>query len=127
MDQQQTTFNDLPVLMGKMLSKLERVEEMLDSVREDLDKTLAKNSDEHIPMTLAEACEFLRMKPSTMYYHLERGNIPATHQGKNYILYKDELLRWTEKGRTIQRKELTPEEMNESFLKQHKRKPNRKI
>ena len=126
MDEQQTTFNDLPVLMGKMLSKLEHVEEMLDSVREDLDRTLANNSAEHIPMTLMEACEFLRMKPSTMYYHLERGNISATHQGKNYILYKDELLKWTERGRTTQRKELTPEEMNEDFLKQHKRKPGKR-
>ena len=126
MDEQQTTFNDLPVLMGKMLSKLEHVEEMLDSVREDLDRTLANNSAEHIPMTLMEACEFLRMKPSTMYYHLERGNIPATHQGKNYILYKDELLRWTEAGRTVQRQILSPEEQNDAIMKSHKRKPNRK-
>ena len=51
-------------------------------------------------MTLKEACAFLKMKRSTMYYHLENGNIPATRKGKNYILFKDELVKWAESGRT---------------------------
>lgn len=51
-------------------------------------------------MSLTEACAFLKMKRSTMYYHLENGNIPATRKGKNYILFKDEPVRWAESGRT---------------------------
>ena len=51
-------------------------------------------------MSLTEACAFLKMRRSTMYYHRENGNIPATRKGKNYILFKDELVRWAESGRT---------------------------
>ena len=76
-------------------------------------------------MTLDEACEFLRMKKSTMYYHLGKGNIPGTKKGKNHILYKDELLKWTELGR-IDVDMRTAEQINEDYLKTIKRKPNRR-
>jgi len=76
----------------------------------------------HVPMRINEACEFLKMKKSTMYYHIEKGNIPATKSGKNYILFKDELLHWLETGRR-NRVSLTPEEQNRAILMSQKRKP----
>lgn len=124
MDVSKMTFNDIPDIMSRMYKKIERVESMLDSMRNELDQNKNGGKVEHTPMTLDEACEFLRMKKSTMYYKLEKGHIPATKMGKNYILYKDELVRWTESGR-VNNLPLSFDEQNEAILKSHKRKPNR--
>lgn len=123
MDANETTFNDMPKMIGKIFQKIERVEQMLYAMRDNFEDTIkTKSSSEHIPMTLDEACEFLRMKKSTMYYHLGKGNIPGTKKGKNYILYKDELIKWTELGR-IDADMRTPDQINEGYLNGVKRKP----
>lgn len=126
MDVKEVTFNDMPQIIGKIVQKIERVEQILNNIQEEIEeKKDSSLSAEHIPMTLDEACEFLRMKKSTMYYHLGKGNIPGTKKGKNYILYKDELLKWTELGR-IDVDMRTAEQINEDYLKTIKRKPNRR-
>ncbi|WP_418854874.1 helix-turn-helix domain-containing protein [Prevotella sp.] len=117
------TFNDLPKVVSQVLTKVERLERVLDSIKEEVCKK-SSPSAEHIPMTIDEACEFLKMKKSTMYYHIERGNIPATKSGKNYILFKDELIGWLESGRKTA-VALSPEEMNTQKLSSIKRKPRR--
>ena len=119
--QEQTTFNDLPGMVSQILNKVERLERVIETIREHVGKNSA-SSTEHIPMTIDEACEFLKMKKSTMYYHVERGNITATRRGKNYIFFKDELLRWLESGRTNQ-VSLTFEEENAARMASHKSKP----
>lgn len=98
MNANEMTFNDVPAMIGKMFQKIEHVEQLLDNMRKELDAK-QKPTSEHTPMTLEEACEFLRMKKSTMYYKLGRKEIPATKNGKYYIFYKDELIKWTELGR----------------------------
>lgn len=126
MDVKEVTFNDMPQIIGKIFQKIERVEQILNNIQEEIEeKKDSSLSAEHIPMTLDESCEFLRMKKSTMYYHLGKGNIPGTKKGKNYILYKDELLKWTELGR-IDVAMRTAEQINEDYLKTIKRKPNRR-
>ena len=126
MDVKEVTFNDMPQIIGKIFQKIERVEQILNNIQEEIEeKKDSSLSAEHIPMTLDEACEFLRMKKSTMYYHLGKGNIPGTKKGKNYILYKDELLKWTELVR-IEVDMRTAEQINEDYLKTIKRKPNRR-
>lgn len=120
--QEQITFNDLPGMVSQILNKVERLERVIETIREHVGKNSA-SSTEHIPMTIDEACEFLKMKKSTMYYHVERGNITATRRGKNYIFFKDELLRWLESGRTNQ-VSLTFEEKNAARMASHKRKPS---
>ena len=126
MDVKEVTFNDMPQIIGKIFQKIERVEQILNNIQEEIEeKKDSSLSAEHIPMTLDEACEFLRMKKSTMYYHLGKGNIPGTKKGKNYILYKDELLKCTELGR-IDVDMRTAEQINEDYLKTIKRKPNRR-
>jgi excisionase family DNA binding protein len=67
-------------------------------------------------MNIDEACEFLKMKKGTMYYHLQNRSIPATKKGKSYIFFKDELIKWAESGRTTE-VPLTPEEMNAALSK----------
>lgn len=89
--QEEMTSNDLPKVVSQMFNKVERMERVIDIIKDEVCKRSVPTS-EHTPMTIDEACEFLKMKKSTMYYHIERDNIPATKRGKNYILFKDELV-----------------------------------
>lgn len=119
--QEQLTFNDLPKVLTQVLNKVERLETVMESIRKELTHK-DKPGDGHIPMNIDEACEFLKMKKSTMYYHIERGNIPATKSGKNYLLFRDELVHWMESGRKNPVSK-TAEELNQSFLETNRRKP----
>ena len=106
--QETLTFNDLPEVVSQVLTKVERLERVLNIIKDEVCKK-SSPSAEHIPMTIDEACDFLKMKKSTM---------------KNYILFKDELVGWLESGRKSP-VALTPEEMNAQKLSSIKRKPRR--
>ena len=110
--QEQITFNDLPMMVSQVLSKMERLERVIETIRERIDGN-STSSAEHIPMTIDEACDFLKMKKSTMYYHVERGNITVTKRGKNFIFFKDELVHWLEGGRKNQESSMNPDEEND--------------
>ncbi len=97
---EELTFNELPSTMALLLRKVEGIERQIQQMQDSFASNREQGSNAHVPMSLTEACEFLKMKRSTMYYQLERGSIPATRKGKNYILFKDELLKWIESGRT---------------------------
>lgn len=118
---EELTFNELPSAIALVLRKVEGIERQIQQMQDSFDKKNTKESNGHIPMSLTEACEFLKMKRSTMYYHLENGSIPATRKGKNYILFKDELLKWMESGRTNQ-VPLTLEEKEETMTAGFRRK-----
>lgn len=120
--QEQITFNDLPMMVSQMLSKMERLERLIETIRERIDGN-STSSAEHIPMTIDEACDFLKMKKSTMYYHVERGNITVTKRGKNFIFFKDELVHWLEGGRKNQESSMNPDEENDMRLASFRRKP----
>ena len=91
------TFNDLPQAVSLVLDKVSNLEQEIQSMREDIKSNRAGKSM-HIPMNIDEACEYLKMKKATMYYHLQRGAVPATRTGKSYIFFKDELTIWIESG-----------------------------
>ena len=97
---EELTFNELPSAVTLLLQKVEGIEDLLHQLQGDITQKKKSEENGHTPMSLTEACAFLKMKRSTMYYHLENGNIPATRKGKNYILFKDELIKWAESGRT---------------------------
>lgn len=120
--QEQITFNDLPMMVSQVLSKVERLERVIETIRERIDSN-STSSAEHIPMTIDEACDFLKMKKSTMYYHVERGNITVTKRGKNFIFFKDELVHWLEGGRKNQESSMNPDEENDMRLASFRRKP----
>lgn len=120
--QEQITFNDLPMMVSQVLSKVERLERVIETIRERIDSN-STSSAEHIPMTIDEACDFLKMKKSTMYYHVERGNITVTKRGKNFIFFKDELVHWLEGGRKNQESSMNPDEDNDMRLASFRRKP----
>ena len=119
---EQITFNDLPMMVSQVLSKVERLERVIETIRERIDGN-STSSAEHIPMTIDEACDFLKMKKSTMYYHVERGNITVTKRGKNFIFFKDELVHWLEGGRKNQESSMNPDEENDMRLASFRRKP----
>lgn len=121
--QEEMTFNDLPKVVSQMFNKVERMERVIDIIRDEVCKRNVPAS-EHTPMTIDEACEFLKMKKSTMYYHIERDNIPATKRGKNYILFKDELVSWLESGRK-KTQPMTTAEMKTQRQASLKRRPRR--
>ena len=120
--QEQITFNDLPMMVSQVLSKMERLERAIETIRERIDGN-STSSAEHIPMTIDEACDFLKMKKSTMYYHVERGNITVTKRGKNFIFFKDELVHWLEGGRKNQESSMNTDEENDMRLASFRRKP----
>ena len=120
--QEQITFNELPMMVSQVLSKMERLERVIETIRERIDGN-STSSAEHIPMTIDEACDFLKMKKSTMYYHVERGNITVTKRGKNFIFFKDELVHWLEGGRKNQESSMNPDEENDMRLASFRRKP----
>ncbi len=120
--QEQITFNDLPMMVSQVLSKMERLERAIETIRERIDGN-STSSAEHIPMTIDEACDFLKMKKSTMYYHVEHGNITVTKRGKNFIFFKDELVHWLEGGRKNQESSMNPDEENDMRLASFRRKP----
>lgn len=120
---EELTFNELPSAVTLLLQKVDGLEHLLHQLQGDLTQKKKSEENGHIPMSLTEACAFLKMKRSTMYYHLENGNIPATRKGKNYILFKDELLKWAESGR-INDVPLTFEEQAAAMSSDFKRKAN---
>lgn len=119
--EQGITFNDLPEAMSVMLRKVENMEQAIVGLREDIKKTKVHQESEHIPMDVQEACEFLSLKKSTMYYYIQNGLIPTSKKGKKYTFFKDELIKWVESGR---KNESTPsfEEMESILRKRSYRK-----
>ena len=63
--QEQITFNDLPMMVSQVLSKMERLERVIETIRERIDGN-STSSAEHIPMTIDEACDFLRNQQCTI-------------------------------------------------------------
>ena len=122
MGKDQLTFNDLPTVVGELCNRIASMENLLT---EKLSKQYEAKENTHVPMTVQEACAYLKMPLSTFYYKVKKDDIPVIKQGKHLYIYRDELDRWLESSR----KNPAPqsfEEENESLLASHRRKPNPK-
>lgn len=117
------TSNDLPIVISRLVDKVESLEEVLKQKFAALPS--AEKENRHVPLTVKEACDYLKMPAVTFYYKVEHGEIPVVKQGKRYYIYQDELDRWLECGRKNPVL-LTPDEQNNSLLASHRRKPNPK-
>ena len=118
----QLTFNDLPAVVGELCDRIASMENLLT---EKLSKQHEAKENTHVPMTVQEACAYLKMPLSTFYYKVKKDDIPVIKQGKHLYIYRDELDKWLESSR----KNLAPytfEEENEAMLASHRRKPNSK-
>ena len=117
MKQEELTFNDLPAVVGELCNRITSMENLLT---EKLSKQHEDKENTHVPMTVQEACAYLKMPLSTFYYKIKKDDIPVIKQGKHLYIY-----RWLESSR----KNPAPqnfEEENESMLASHRRKPNPK-
>ena len=122
MGKDQLTFNDLPTVVGELCNRIASMENLLT---EKLSKQHEAKENTHVPMTVQEACAYLKMPLSTFYYKVKKDDIPVIKQGKHLYIYRDELDRWLESSR----KNPAPqsfEDENESMLASHRRKPNAK-
>lgn len=122
MKQEELTFNDLPAVVGELCNRIASMETLLT---EKLSKQHEIKENTHVPMTVQEACAYLKMPLSTFYYKVKKDDIPVIKQGKHLYIYRDELDKWLESSR----KNPAPqsfEEENESMLASHHRKPNLK-
>lgn len=116
----QLTFNDLPAVVGELCDRIASIENLLT---EKLSKQHEAKENTHVPMTVQEACAYLKMPLSTFYYKVKKDDIPVIKQGKHLYIYRDELDKWLESSRKNP-VPLSDEELNESISSSHRRKPN---
>ena len=115
----QLTFNDLPAVVGELCDRIASMENLLT---EKLSKQHEAKENTHVPMTVQEACAYLKMPLSTFYYKVKKDDIPVIKQGKHLYIYRDELDKWLESSRKNPAPQ-TFEEENEAMLASHRRKP----
>ena len=116
------TFNDLPKVVGELCERIAGMENLL---RDTLNRQSEPKENLHVPMTVQEACAYLKMPVSTFYYKIKKDCIPVIKQGKHLYIYRDELDKWLEASRKTS-VPLTYEEENEAMYASHRRKPNPK-
>ena len=97
-EEQTLTFNDIPSVLSDILKRFDLLEQSMELIREEIRLTKKSTFSEHIPMDLKEACEFLKIKKSTMYNYIQSGEIPVNKKGKKYTFFKDDLIKWVESG-----------------------------
>lgn len=122
MPKNQITFNDLPEVLGELCDRIASMENLLT---EKLSCQRGVQENTHVPMTVQEACAYLKMPLSTFYYKVKKEDMPVIKQGKHLYIYRDELDKWLEPSR----KTAIPksfEEENDALLASHHRKPNSK-
>jgi len=114
------TFNDLPEVLGELCDRIASMENLLT---EKLSCQKGVEENTHVPMTVQEACAYLKMPVSTFYYKVKKEGMPVIKQGKHLYIYRDELDKWLESSRKTSLPQSFEEE-NEALLATHRRKPN---
>ena len=122
MSKNQFTFNYLPEVLGELCDRIASMESLLT---EKLSKQNEVKENTHVPMTVQEACAYLKMPLSTFYYKVKKDDIPVIKQGKHLYIYRDELDKWLESSRKTTVPQSFKEE-NDALLASHRRKPNSK-
>ena len=121
MQNEHLTFNDLPMVVGRLADEIAALKQKIDLLQEN---TRPVRQNTHIPMSVEEAAAYLRIPLNTLYAKLSAGIIPATKPGKRYCLYQDELDKWLESNRKNPVPP-TDEEHNAAILNSHRRKPGK--
>lgn len=109
-------------MVGELCDRIASMENLLS---ENISRQNAPQENTHVPMTVQEACEYLRMPLSTFYYKVKKDNIPVIKQGKHLYIYRDELDKWLESSRKTPPAQSFEEE-NEALIASHRRKPEPK-
>ncbi len=115
------TFNDLPMVVARLQDEVAGMKQTQLELLLMMKQSMRK--DKHIPMSVEEAAEYLKIPKSTIYEKLASGDIPGCKPTKAWLLYQDELDRWAEASR-VNSVPLTQDEQNAAILASHRRKPN---
>ena len=79
MEKDQLTFNDLPNVVGELCDRIASMENLLT---EKLSKQYETKENTHVPMTVQEACNYLKMPLSTFYYKVKKRRYSGYKTGK---------------------------------------------
>lgn len=115
------TFNDIPRVMSDILKKCDLLEQSIEILHEEIRQSNQKSPSEHIPMDVKEACEFLKIKKSTMYCYIQNGQTPVNKKGKKYTFFRDDLIKWVESGCKTE-KPISTAEINQILSKRSSRR-----
>lgn len=86
------TFNDLPQVVQQLVDIVTGLTNEITELKATVQKAAASGKNERRrPMRMEEVCEYLGITPSSFYYKVSHGALPAIKDGKRYYVYKDEL------------------------------------
>jgi excisionase family DNA binding protein len=86
------TFDQIPVMMNKILDKLEYLEKLIVRI-----SNVEENKEELL--NIQEASKLLNLSVSTIYSKVCKREIPVNKQGKRIYFYRHELMKWIKSGR----------------------------
>lgn len=92
--QQNITFEQIPSVLGEILSKIDYVISKLNTPSSGL---MAADDPDQL-MTLEQACSFIGKKPSTIYAMTSERRIPFMKRGNKLYFMKRDLLEWIKTG-----------------------------
>ena len=92
----QLTFNDLPAVVGELCDRIASMENLLT---EKLSKQHEAKENTHVPMTVQEACAYLKMPLSTFYYKVKKDDIPVIKRN----IYTFTGMNWTNGWNPLER------------------------
>ena len=110
------TYNDLPQAVERLSSKLDRIEKLLLSNRNQ-----ASNTSDSL-LTVTEVAEWLPIKVPTIYGLVSRLQIPHMKKGKRLYFSKSELVEWIKSGKRQTRDEIADEAMDSMISKKYETK-----
>lgn len=92
------SFNDVPEILGTILTKLGELSEKVDNIH--IDATQEKHSTW---LTVASLIEYLPSHPAeqTVYGWTSARKIPFHKKGKNILFLKSEIDDWLQQGETF--------------------------
>jgi excisionase family DNA binding protein len=86
------TFDQIPVMMNKILDKLEYLENLIVRI-----SNVEENKEELL--NIQETSKLLNLSVSTIYSKVCKREIPVNKQGKRIYFYRHELMKWIKSGR----------------------------
>lgn len=82
-EERQITFNDIPEVLSEILKRFDLLDQSMELIREEVRRTKRPSLSDHIPMDVKEACEFLKIKKSTMYTYIQNGEYTMVFRFKD--------------------------------------------
>lgn len=86
-------FENLPTLVGVLISKIENLEALLLNKQEEQSEGQIKNF-----LNVKEAAKFLHLKESTIYAKVHKSELPYMKQGNKLYFCTDKLTAYLEQG-----------------------------